>query len=45
MKTEPLATIDTELDEQITDLLRQSDSDSPRAAGHSSRRSSQAASP
>ena len=25
MKTEPLATIDTELDEQITDLLRQSD--------------------
>ena len=25
MSTEPLATIDTELDEQITDLLRQSD--------------------
>ena len=25
MTTEPLATINTELDEQITDLLRQSD--------------------
>ena len=45
MTTEPLATIDTELDEQITDLLRRSDQRFTKGRRASSRRSSQAAGP